>query len=195
LKQVITEDTKTKLVNAALFLFEKNGYSGTSISEILERAGLTKGAFYHYFQSKEDVLVLIHEDYLSREIQNIKSIYYNDTLTNKEKLSKLIYFLFNSLEKYKEHYSIFFQEYKYITDEKFAPIRKQRDEMSNYFINIIDDGILKGEFRKNINSKIIVFGIVGISGWGLHWYSKDGPLSINEIVQQYLDMIFDGIDD
>ena len=45
-----------RLLRAATTLFAEHGFDGTSVQEIVEAAGVTKGAMYHYFASKEDLL-------------------------------------------------------------------------------------------------------------------------------------------
>lgn len=49
-----------RLLAAATRLFAERGYDRTSVQEIVEAAGVTKGALYHYFGSKDD---LLHEVY------------------------------------------------------------------------------------------------------------------------------------
>src|SRR5258708_29279246 len=45
--------TKQKLLDAAQELMLAKGYTATSVDEVCEAAGLTKGSFFHYFESKE----------------------------------------------------------------------------------------------------------------------------------------------
>src|SRR5262245_10630984 len=47
--------TKEKLLDAAQELMLTQGYTATSVDEVCQSAGLTKGSFFHYFQSKEDL--------------------------------------------------------------------------------------------------------------------------------------------
>lgn len=47
------EATRARLIGIAADLFGRRGYEGTSIEEVLERAGVSKGALYHHFPSKE----------------------------------------------------------------------------------------------------------------------------------------------
>lgn len=46
---------KSKLLEAALSLILVKGYHGTTVDEICSEAGVTKGSFFHYFKSKEDI--------------------------------------------------------------------------------------------------------------------------------------------
>lgn len=49
-------DTKLKIVKAAWDLFYKQGYDDTTIEEIVDESGTSKGSFYHYFESKDALL-------------------------------------------------------------------------------------------------------------------------------------------
>jgi TetR/AcrR family transcriptional regulator, transcriptional repressor for nem operon len=49
------ERTRRNLLEAAFEEIHKSGFRGTDLETILERAGVTKGALYHYFESKEDL--------------------------------------------------------------------------------------------------------------------------------------------
>jgi AcrR family transcriptional regulator len=55
------EDKKDNLIQAALKLFEEQGYHTTKVSDIVREAGVAQGTFYLYFKSKEDVFRCIAE--------------------------------------------------------------------------------------------------------------------------------------
>jgi TetR/AcrR family transcriptional repressor of nem operon len=50
-------ETKTRLLDAALSAIRTKGYSATSVDDICQAAGVTKGGFFHHFHSKEDLAV------------------------------------------------------------------------------------------------------------------------------------------
>jgi TetR/AcrR family transcriptional regulator, transcriptional repressor for nem operon len=54
---VETSNTKTKLLNAALTAIRAKGYTATTVDDICQAAGVTKGAFFHHFKSKEELAV------------------------------------------------------------------------------------------------------------------------------------------
>ena len=60
-----SRNTKTKIVSAAWELFYKNGYDDTTVDDIVELSGTSKGSFYHYFESKDALL-----DYLIAHMPN-----------------------------------------------------------------------------------------------------------------------------
>jgi len=57
MKKKNSRNTKARIVSAAWQLFYRNGYDDTTIEEIVELSGTSKGSFYHYFEKKSDILV------------------------------------------------------------------------------------------------------------------------------------------
>jgi AcrR family transcriptional regulator len=80
---------KQEFLDKSLLLFIKNGYEKTSINDILKDVGVTKGAFYYYFKSKDDVLECIVKQLTEKLISNTKKIS-AEKLSALEKINKLI---------------------------------------------------------------------------------------------------------
>ena len=51
-----TRNTRGKIIDAAWKLFYRQGYDDTTVEEIIEESGTSRGSFYHYFQGKDDLL-------------------------------------------------------------------------------------------------------------------------------------------
>lgn len=51
-----SRNTKMKIVNAAWELFYRNGFDNTTIEDIVDESGTSRGSFYHYFNGKEELL-------------------------------------------------------------------------------------------------------------------------------------------
>ncbi len=62
-KTAQAKDTANRIIRQAMRIFLEKGYHGTSIDDITQAAGLTKGALYWHFGSKEDLLKRIVEEY------------------------------------------------------------------------------------------------------------------------------------
>ena len=57
--------TRERLIQAAIELFWEKGYANTAMTDLLERARANSGSFYHFFDSKEDLLLGVLDRYLA----------------------------------------------------------------------------------------------------------------------------------
>ncbi|HVW76448.1 MAG TPA: TetR/AcrR family transcriptional regulator [Alloacidobacterium sp.] len=65
------EQTRQKIIRKAAPVFNQRGYSGTSLSELMEETGLEKGGIYRHFESKEELAVAAF-DYAWQEIKRVR---------------------------------------------------------------------------------------------------------------------------
>ena len=88
--------TKNKIINAATELFSEKGYEETTLQDIMLLSGLSKGAIYHHFKSKQEILDY-HINYQKELVTNyLKSLVENSALTAKQKFENIIdYLCFN----------------------------------------------------------------------------------------------------
>jgi len=68
------DETRQKLFEAAAGVFEEHGIGAASIEMIAAAAGLTRGAFYSNFESKDELIVAMLEDHLERSMEHHKSL-------------------------------------------------------------------------------------------------------------------------
>ena len=71
-----TRNTRSRIVSAAWKLFYEQGYDDTTVEEIVEESGTSKGSFYHYFSGKDALLQFEWDEntgkVLSKEFTEIK---------------------------------------------------------------------------------------------------------------------------
>lgn len=66
--------SRQKLVDAGLVLFGQQGYAATGVQDITDAAGVPKGSFYNYFDSKEDFAVAVLAKYREQAAENFGSL-------------------------------------------------------------------------------------------------------------------------
>ncbi len=70
-------DTKDHILRTAFSFFIKKSYKAVTMSDLEKATGLTKGAFYHYFKSKEEIYIeVIDKYYLANHIPRNETIDY-----------------------------------------------------------------------------------------------------------------------
>ncbi|MDM5291855.1 TetR/AcrR family transcriptional regulator [Peribacillus simplex] len=67
-----SEDTINKLIQAGIELFSKQGYSSTSINQIVKHAGYSKGAFYAHFSTKEEFMLKLIKEGIDFYFEDLK---------------------------------------------------------------------------------------------------------------------------
>lgn len=88
---------KERIVAEAYELFGEKGYEKTSVAEIIEKAGTSKGGFYHHFKSKEEILETITFNYIEAIKAHYKSILADHQMTVVDKFVASFYRL-NSMK-------------------------------------------------------------------------------------------------
>ncbi|MCX7029285.1 MAG: TetR/AcrR family transcriptional regulator [Spirochaetes bacterium] len=61
-----SEETRTRILQSAMKLFSETGFDATGVAEICGTAGVSKGAFYHHFETKQAVFLQLLEDWLQQ---------------------------------------------------------------------------------------------------------------------------------
>ncbi|MBE7028240.1 MAG: TetR/AcrR family transcriptional regulator [Ruminococcaceae bacterium] len=89
-------NTKGKIINAAWDLFYEQGYSDTTVEEIIEKSGTSKGSFYHYFEGKDALLGSL--SYIFDEEYERLQDTLNDKMSSFDKLLYLNSELFSMIE-------------------------------------------------------------------------------------------------
>ena len=138
------EIRKKELLDAALELFYESGYDETSINDIINKVGVTKGAFYYHFKSKDEVLDTI----ALQQAEEMVEVFVRVAADENDK---------NSLEKINRIISVM-QEYRSETREKRLKIFEVLDKSSNLKLKQkVYENYMK--LSKPIVSKMIEQGI------------------------------------
>ncbi|NRD80351.1 TetR/AcrR family transcriptional regulator [Bacillus sp. BRMEA1] len=184
---------KEKITGQSIRLFEQKGFSETSIQDIVDSLGVTKGTFYYYFSSKEELLMDIHHGYINELLAQQERILMDDSKTCKQKLFDIIFMLISDIKTRGSAAKIFFREMKNLNEERLALIVQKRDQFRYNIEELMKKGIQKGEFRPDLNAEIITFGILGITNWSYQWFNPSGSATDYEVTEIFVEMILKGI--
>jgi AcrR family transcriptional regulator len=185
-------DVRAAIVSAAVNLFYAKGYQATSVREIVEAAGFTKGALYHYFTSKEEILLEIHDAFMSYGLARGREIATGNH-TPRQALALVMRELLRQVSLYRPHMTIFLQETRLIDFEKYPDHKAKRDEWERIVVDIIERGIASGDFRPVRSTRLLSFGLTGTCVWAYHWYKDDGSMHVDEIADMFVDMMLNGL--
>lgn len=80
---------KAKILETAHLLFSEKGYDKTSVNDIINKLNISKGAFYHYFNTKDEVLDDIIMNYSTEVVDMLYEIAYDSSLNGLDKYKKM----------------------------------------------------------------------------------------------------------
>ena len=84
------EETRNRIIETAGRLFIEKGYEHTSIQDIIDHlGGLSKGAIYHHFKSKEEIMYAVAEELYTDSTAQMQKIRQRRDLNGKEKIRAL----------------------------------------------------------------------------------------------------------
>lgn len=100
---------KQLIMDKALELFAEKGFESTSIQQITEHCGISKGAFYLSFKSKDELILALIDSFMRQFTSDIDYLV-KSTENDEELLYKFYYTIFNSFHKHADFAKIFIKE-------------------------------------------------------------------------------------
>jgi AcrR family transcriptional regulator len=179
-------------VSSARQLFEVKGFSATSVQSIVDGAGLTKGAFYYHFVSKEELLRIIHDEYIDHQLELVRTVLAS-TDDPGQQLRGLIRTAVEAVEQYRSHVAVFLGERRFLSEEGFAEVKVKRDEVENVFYGVLQRAQQAGLIKTDLEPRVVSLGVIGMCAWAYQWYSPDGKLTAAEVADTFTAMVWEGI--
>lgn len=186
-------DSKANIIKVSFSLFLKKGFKAVTINNIQERTGLSKGAIYHHFKSKEDIYFSTLETYYFGMLQT--SNFYLETDVFADQVKSLYTFateLFHSIEHISEYDSDYpirnyfsFQ----LESEKNDEVRVQTISALNAFRNtikqIVTSGFEKKQIKEELDIPSVSLQIIGlIEGVAIHHSTIKNNVKV-ELLKKY----------
>jgi AcrR family transcriptional regulator len=95
------EERPRELLEAALAVFAQRGFRNTRLDDVAEAAGVTKGAIYHYFDTKEELLLSVIEHYQSLAFGRAEEVLANRDLPAAKRIEQVVKKIFQPSEERK----------------------------------------------------------------------------------------------
>jgi AcrR family transcriptional regulator len=188
------KERRKEIMDMAANLFLSKGYEETSINLIVNQLGVAKGTFYHYFQSKEEILEAILEEYISKFADWIDNTVNENSMNAYEKLIFVFKHIFSN-NNGAEHLT------RHVEDKKNARLHQVMDEKFHEKFYPIILGILKQGIEERIFNvdypeeitEILLFGIraymhVHLPNFTKHEYAQRKFKALEELFNKVLAM-------
>jgi len=86
----VSGQTREELIDAAWLLFGDRGYQATSVADIVDSAGVSRGAFYHHFRSKQQILDAVAEAAARRAMDEMAPLRVDESASAPERVDRFL---------------------------------------------------------------------------------------------------------
>lgn len=177
-----------RLVDAAGDLFAEQGFEGTSVADIVDAAGVTKGAMYHYFASKEDLLQEIYARVLRMQTERLEAVMARE-LPVAERLWMAAADVVATSAENLASTVIFFRSLHALSDERQRQVRAERRRYHEAFRSLILEGQRAGAFRSDVDADLVVDFYFGSVHHLPTWWTPAGALSGADVGSTFADLL------
>ena len=189
----LDEQTRARLLRAAVGVFDRKGYAAASVREIVELAGVTKPALYYHFGSKEGVLTAVLRE-AAREFTAAMARGLRRPGTARERLFGICADLHGLFQEHvpvvRVAHSVFFGPIEGAPQFDFGTFDR---EMELTVRQIVEDGQASGEITASASPAdiaLVILGVIGIFATR-HMHNGLEPLDLDSM-KRVLGLIFDG---
>lgn len=126
------------IINQAIEIFAKKGFESTSIQEITEQCGISKGAFYLSFKSKDELIISIIDHFMSQLTDDIDRVV-NTEQHNEKKIFMFYFSIFQFMEKHRSFALIFaMEQMHHLGKEIFVKMTAYDQQFSIYILQLLE---------------------------------------------------------
>jgi AcrR family transcriptional regulator len=183
--------TRQNILEAAAQIFSQKGFHATSMSEIAAAVNLQKASLYHHISSKQDILVSILDDALEIITDQVGSVI-NRPISSEDKLREAIITYLLILTEQRDLAGVLLLEHRSLTPEFHRQHIPRRDKFEQLWRDLLIEGVNDGNFMVR-DVDMTTRAILGIMNWVVTWYKEDGGMTIQNIADQYANLILYGI--
>ncbi|MGN9777648.1 TetR/AcrR family transcriptional regulator [Micromonospora sp. H33] len=177
-----------RLLAVATRLFAEKGFEKTSVQEIVEAAGVTKGAMYHYFAAKDDLLQEIYQRLLRMQRERLETIMASPQPVARRLHAAAADVVVTAIANLDDA-TIFLQSMHLLSADRQRAVRAARREYHERFRSLVEEGQRAGPFRADVPADLVVdyfFGAVHHLG---AWFRSGGRLTPEQVGDHFADLL------
>jgi AcrR family transcriptional regulator len=184
---------RDELLGIAGELFADRGLRSTTVRDIADTAGILSGSLYHHFDSKESMVDELLRGFLDGLFARYREIAAAG-LSATETLRQLVIASFEAIDSRHTAVAIYQNEARHLaSQDRFGYINDRNTEFQDLWESVLRRGVAEGDFRSDLDVDL-VYRFLRDTVWvAVRWYRPGGPKTVDEIADQYLGVVLDGI--
>jgi len=192
----VSEERRTQILEAAMAVFAQKGFNQARMDDIAQEAGLSKGALYLYYKSKDAIISAILQFFFSRAIKKLQGFLESEEqLSVREQLLRLNQYYIAEMKWMVSLLPLSFEFYAVAARQ-----RTVRQFLKQYFkdyrevlADLVQRGIDRGEFRP-IRAERVAIAIAALyEGLALLWIVDPDATKWEQTGESSLLLLLDGL--
>jgi AcrR family transcriptional regulator len=187
-----------EIIEAAFSEFSRNGYATTTLDQIAERAGVTKGTIYVYFESKEHLFISMVRDFTKPTMETVHGMFETHDGSTADLLRAQFSFIYEHLvedRRRREVVRMLIAEatrFPELADRYHAEILRPCLDMLR---QAIQRGVDRGEIRNSaiVEQPQVVIGPIALVDVWMMLFDDRQPLDLKAYFNAHLDMVLNGL--
>ncbi len=178
------------IAKSAAKLFNEKGYLETSMDDISNSAGLSKGGIYHYFSSKNEILFFISANFMDLLLKGLEE----ELEDLKDPFLKIKFVISRHIKLYSRYLSeakTVIHEAHLLPPEYFKVIAEKERKYHQIVSNILFD-FFEGKIEKD-RLKAVAFILFGTCNGIYYWYHPGGTITPQELSEIIGDILCEGL--
>ncbi len=186
-------ETHQTITNTAQQLFAKKGYNGTSMNDIVVESGISKGAIYNHFESKESLFMELLDIQTEVGLEQITALFSEDD-TSIDKLKKIFKATFSSSVACTREICMMQTEFM-VTASRIASLESDLQRryhiIHQFVVDIIEQGKRLGEIKQDLDSDgLVTLAYATLDGLGFQYATLGINFDVDRLENLLMEMIF-----
>jgi AcrR family transcriptional regulator len=164
-----SEETRERILAAAIEVFARRGLHGARVADIAEAAGIAYGLVYHHFRNKEEILAAIYSERWAMYVDYLHELGATPS-PFRDRLAKLVHFWVETFRNDPQLITVMINEisrsYEFLESHDLATVLVAFDAIERLLV----DARAAGEVRSDLDPRLVTYAIVGIAEMVLTGY-------------------------
>ena len=188
------EERQSQIMEAAMKVITRKGFSNTRMDDIVNEAGISKGAIYHHYEGKKEIFLALIGHWETQTFPD----FYSRNGKERSAADTLKDFASEVIRVFKSRSHVFQAEVEFwalANQDDEIRIRSQElyEKIINLFELVIIKGIREKEFIK-VDTRITAIYILSVFQ-GINWFCifKDNKINAEDYIQKSIELILTGL--
>jgi TetR/AcrR family transcriptional regulator, cholesterol catabolism regulator len=183
--------TREDILEAAAQVFRQKGFHGASMNDIAAAVNLQKASLYHHVSSKQEILLEILDRALQLLLERVSAIT-NQHIPADKKLRLMIREYMQILAENVDLATVLLFEHRSLERRQHARHVPNRDQFELLWRDVLAEGV-KAKLFQVEDIALTARSLLGLMNWTITWYRPNGEKTIEQISDDYSNLLLNGL--